>query len=594
MSQDLRPARGAARHGIRAGSALGLALVLVGCVGTVETSFRTSDAEAPGSSGYLEIGTGERESSTLGTFLAARQARRDGDFAPAADYFEAALESNPDDPELIRATLHVVLADGRIERAQRLAGRLTRIEPADGVGRLVRTLDRVASGDFRGARRELRKADETSLNPLVGPLTEAWILAALGERQEAEDILLTLGENAAFGPFAAYHRALIRDVMGDEVGAREAYVETIEITGGESIRAVEASASFLGRTGSTAEAAELYRSYLAVDPGNPVVEESLEALERGKVAAVVGRESEGIAEVFYNAAIELAREGAIEEPMIYLQLGLSLRPDFPLALSMIAGLYERVGHLETAIAADRRISPDSGHGWDARRRIASNLDRLDRVEEARVILEAMAQERPERTDALVGLGDLMRVRERWDEAVAAYDRAVARIGELSEVDWALLYTRGIALERADQWDRAEADFLKGLELRPDQPLVLNYLGYSWIEQGQRYDEALGMLKKAVELRPRDGYIADSLGWVYYRLEDYEGAVRWLERAISLQPDDPIINDHLGDVYWRVGRLDEARFQWQRALSFEPEAEDVARIEIKLTDGLSDSASDLGP
>ena len=590
-TQARRWLRGARRGACAAFAALALA----GCTGASENSVRTSDADSPASSGYVEIGQGGRAASALGTFVAARQARRDGDFSAAADYYETALKFDSENLDLLGPAFRVVLADGRMDRAIKLAGRLTRIEPGHGLGRLVRAMNRAASRDYRGARRELRKADERGVNPLVGPLVEAWILAGLKEREKAEEILRALGENTALSAFAVYHRALVNDVLGDEAAADEAYRETIEITGGESVRRIEARASFLARSDRAGEAAELYRGYLALAPGDLLIEEALARLERGEAAAaVVGSASEGLAEVFYNAAIELAREGTIEIPTIYLQLSLWLRPDSPLALSAMAGIFERVDRLEAANAAYERIGPGSAHGWDARKRIASNLDRLDRFDEAQAILEGMAGERTERTDALIALGDLWRVRERWEDSVAAYDRALARIDELREDDWALLYTRGIALERANQWDRAEADFLKALELRPDQPLVLNYLGYTWIELGQHYDEALDMLKKAVSLRPRDGYIADSLGWVYYRLGDDSGAVRWLERAIGLQPDDPTINDHLGDVYWRVGRVDEARFQWQRALSFEPETDQVEKIEAKLVGGLPESAPDAAP
>ena len=199
------------------------------------------------------------------------------------------------------------------------------------------------------------------------------------------------------------------------------------------------------------------------------------------------------------------------------------------------------------------------------------------------MLQAMADTAPERTDALVALGDLYRSRERWLDAVTHYDRAVARAQE--QASWSLLYVRGIALERAKQWDRAEADFLRALDLRPDDPLLLNYLGYSWTEQGRHLDRAREMIEKAVDQRPRDGYIVDSLGWVLYRLGDFEGAVAQLERAVELRPQDPVINDHLGDAYWRVGRRLEATFQWRRALTFAPEEELVPKIRRKLDEGL---------
>jgi len=148
-----------------------------------------------------------------------------------------------------------------------------------------------------------------------------------------------------------------------------------------------------------------------------------------------------------------------------------------------------------------------------------------------------------------------------------------------------LYARGISLEQTKQWPRAEADFLKALEFRPDQPYVLNYLGYSWVDQGLNLDKARGMIKKAVSLRPNDGYIVDSLGWAHYRLGEYADAVRELERAAELRPEDPVINDHLGDAYWRVGRQTEARFQWLRALGLEPKPGLAAILKEKIKSGL---------
>ena len=132
---------------------------------------------------------------------------------------------------------------------------------------------------------------------------------------------------------------------------------------------------------------------------------------------------------------------------------------------------------------------------------------------------------------------------------------------------------------------------KALELFPDQPLVLNYLGYSWVDQGVHLEEGMDMIRRSVEQRPDDGYIVDSLGWAYYRTGNYDEAVKNLERAVLLKPDDPTINDHLGDAYWRVGRTLEANFQWSQAKDFKPDDDELATIEKKLKEGLPpDTAS----
>ncbi len=139
--------------------------------------------------------------------------------------------------------------------------------------------------------------------------------------------------------------------------------------------------------------------------------------------------------------------------------------------------------------------------------------------------------------------------------------------------------------------KGEPDFQKAIELDPEQGAVLNYLGYSWLDQNMHIPEAFDLIKKAVKLRPNDGYIIDSLGWAYYMQKDYETAVKHLDKAVELRPEDPTLNDHLGDVYWRLGRKLEAKFQWTQALSLNPEPEDAEKIKKKVAEGLPD---DSGP
>jgi Flp pilus assembly protein TadD len=136
-----------------------------------------------------------------------------------------------------------------------------------------------------------------------------------------------------------------------------------------------------------------------------------------------------------------------------------------------------------------------------------------------------------------------------------------------------------------KWPLAEADLQESLKLFPDQPLALNYLGYSWVDQNHNLKKGMALIERAVTLKPDDGYIVDSLGWAHYKLGNYKEAVRFLEHAVELKPEDPVLNDHLGDALWRVGREREARFQWDQALTLEPEPDDVEKIKKKIAEGL---------
>ena len=326
-------------------------------------------------------------------------------------------------------------------------------------------------------------------------------------------------------------------------------------------------------------------------PNHPLVVQEMDELKRGEqLPPLIGSPQAGAAEVLYGLGASLGRQGGEDLGLVYLQLALYLMPQHGLALLSLADLQETLKKPQLAINVYEKVPQDSPLRRNADIQLAINLDSLDRTEEAKERLEKLIAARPNDLEALVALGNILRGRKAFAECGEAYGKAIATIGKPEKPNWLLFYFRGICYERSKQWAKSEADLKTALELFPDQPHVLNYLGYSWIDQGINLDDGMRMIKRAVEQRPDDGYIVDSLGWAHYRLGDYEEAVRQLDRAVELKPEDPTINDHLGDAYWRVGRVLEAKFQWAHARDLKPEPEELPKIEEKLKSGLPEDTS----
>ncbi|MDP7101410.1 MAG: tetratricopeptide repeat protein, partial [Rhodospirillales bacterium] len=298
---------------------------------------------------------------------------------------------------------------------------------------------------------------------------------------------------------------------------------------------------------------------------------------------------DGIGEALFSLGFAIQSQNP-RQTVVFTQLAVYLRPSFTIAKLLLAESLDGKDRLEDAIKVYLSVAKDPAYAWTARLRIASNLDRLDDTEDAIGELKAMSKENPTRIDALVNMGNILQRHKRYAESNKAYEQAKSRIPKFKTQHWSIFYSNGISYERIKKWPQAEKEFLKALELRPNHPSVLNYLGYSWVEQGLHLGRAQKMIRSAVKQRPRDGYIIDSLGWVLYRLGDMKGAVKQLERAIELRPEDPTINDHLGDIYWAVGRKNEAAFQWNRALTLEPEKDIIPKIELKLKEGLPKDAN----
>jgi tetratricopeptide (TPR) repeat protein len=525
--------------------------------------------------------------SPLGAYLAARHAQEERDYAHAADFMGEALADDPANADLMRRTFVLRVGEGRMAEALPLAQRLATLDHDGSLADIVLLLQQAKSGDFKSATERARALPREGAQRLSAPLLLAWCEMGLQQPAAALRALDALNDIRGVQSLHDLHAAMIADYMDHLGEAEEGYKKLIADQPDLTWRTVEMAGNFYERHERAAEARRLYQRLVERDEGDATVTQALDRIAKGEVPArIVTSPRDGLAEALFDLASILNQRETLDASLIYARLALDLRPDFPLAQMLIAEIDEDQHHMADALAGYRSVSPSSALSWAARLRAAAALDALDRTDEAAAELKRMAAERPHLPDPLIELGDILRGRDRFAEAIAAYDEGIARVEKIEPGHWRLFYSRAVALERSQQWPRAEADLKHALELQADQPLVLNYLGYSWIDRGKNLDQALKMIKRAVELRPNDGYIIDSLGWAYYRLGDFPKATQTLEHAIELLPEDPTINDHLGDAYWQGGRIDEARFQWRRALQFKPEPQDAKTIEGKLDRGLA--------
>jgi len=306
---------------------------------------------------------------------------------------------------------------------------------------------------------------------------------------------------------------------------------------------------------------------------------------------MVASAQDGIAEVFFTFAAVLRSEAAGDYyVLLFARTARYLRPDHADALLLTAGLLENLGQHDLAIEEYNALPATDPAYSAAELGRAGALRRSDRPEQAIEVLEQLTRSHGDLAMVHSTLGDVLSAQNDYPAAIAAYQQALDLTDADAEARWVLYYARGIAHERSGDMPNAETDFRAALAIRPEQPQVLNYLGYSLVEEQRNLDEALGMIELAVEKSPNSGYIVDSLGWVFFRLGRYDEAVVQMEKAVQLLPIDPVVNDHLGDVLWAVGRDREAEFQWRRALSFiDPEDEDGEadpdRIRRKIDVGL---------
>ncbi|WP_372602604.1 tetratricopeptide repeat protein [Actibacterium sp.] len=527
--------------------------------------------------------------SVAGAYLAARHASFYSDYKAAAQYYAQALIRDPANPQLLESALLSFTALGDVGKALVIARRMEQLELGNQASDMLLLAEVLQQEKFDAALQDIK--DGRSIGPLVDGLLVAWAEFGQGRMTEALAAFDAATNEPALAVFGAYHKALALAAAGDFEGARDLFGQgdgrAMRLTRRGVLAEIQVLSQLEENDTAIAVLDEVFG--LDIDPGLMDLRARLVA---GDVIpfTTIRDGRDGAAEVFYTVAGALKGEANDTYTLLYSRIAEYLRPAHVDALLLSASLLESQEQYDLATATFLKVPAGDPGFYAAELGRAETLEKAGRIEAAIEVMTQMSKTMANIAIVHVTLGDMFSRQEQFADALKAYDKAVALFDEPKRVQWVVYYARGIANERLGNWPEAEADFRMALSLDPDQARVLNYLGYSYVEQKINLDEALDMIERAAASRPDSGYIIDSLGWVYYRLGRFAEAVEPMERAVELLPVDPVVNDHLGDVLWAVGRRNEAQFQWKRALSFIdfediPTDVDPDRIRRKLAVGL---------
>ncbi|MGJ8622083.1 MAG: tetratricopeptide repeat protein [Yoonia sp.] len=518
----------------------------------------------------------------FGAYLAARQAAKSNDFTQSSRFLTQSLLADTGNMRLQEEAVGALVALGQFDRALPVAEALVAAGSDYPIALITLSVNEAAAEDWAALSAAIEGG--RSIGPLVDNISRGWALMGEGKISEALASFDAASAREGMTVYGLTHKAYALAAMGDFEGAAAIFADSDNMR--FSRQSVIAYAQILSQLDRNADAVAFMDRVFGgnLDPGLTLLRDALMAGDSVAYQAV-RTPQQGLSDLYLTVATIL--DGDVPDAFIlfYARAAMHLWPDNSQPVLTAGRLLEKLEQYELANQTYSLVSPDDPAFLAAELGRAEALSAAGRQEAAIEVLEGLSRNFPDRPEVWAGKGDELRRDARFVAAKDAYTRALDLYEDESAAKWFVFYTRGITHHQLDDWSGAEADFRAALALRPDQPQVLNFLGYSLVERGEKMDEALGMIETAAAARPDNGAIVDSLGWVYFQLGRYDEAVVHLERAAALEPLDPVINDHLGDALWAVGRDLEAAFQWQRALSFDPEEDAAARIRDKLARGL---------
>ena len=520
----------------------------------------------------------------VGAYLAARHAAMSNDFETGAQYFAQSLIGDPTNPYLLENALVAYVALGDFERAKPIATIMTQNGIESQMAHIVLSVIAATKGDWDKVILQLE--NKQKIGPLVDGLTRGWASVGQGQMAAAISTFDSLTQTAGLSSYSLYNKALALSYVGDFEGADTIFAQSPENGMRYNRRSATAHARILSQLDRNSEALTLIDAVFGMQTDPTLAKiRSVLATDTMLPFTHVRSPLDGLSEVYLIVAQALMNDGNDDYTLRYARAAMELNPSNTDAILLVANLLENLQQYDLATATYSTVAPSDPAYQSAELGRSEALRKAGRIEAAIETLQALARTYPDMPRVHATAGDAHRENDNYEAAKISYTKALDLYHDEDPLRWFIYYTRGITHHTLDEWPAAEADFRAALALRPDQPQVLNYLGYSMVERDINLDEALGMIVLAVEAEPLNGAIVDSLGWVLFQRGEFNAAVSHLENAAALIPIDPIINDHLGDAYWAVGRMIEAEFQWNRALSFDPLEVDMIRIRQKLEIGL---------
>lgn len=529
-----------------------------------------------------------------GSYLSGRLAHLRQNFDVAADSYIDVLKRNPENKELLSRIYIILASQGRIPEAAKYAKESLKNGDKNNFTHIIIAVDEMKESKYPEAILTLKNLKGVVYEEFITPLLTAWAYVGENNKEKAIETLDILKRNQSFYALHQFHAGMIYDYFNDKENAQKHYEYIITKASTEmSFRALQVITNFYLRTNQKDKAVALAKKYndekLFVDMLKNL-SKKVENANPATTKKIINDPNIGVSEALFSVAATLRQGPAgMDLAHIFICLSVYANPDYDLARLLLADILESRGLYKDANLAYDKIKENSEAYFSAQAKKGANLVMMQDLKSAELLFKSLIIDHKNNPQIYFDLADVLRMKDKQEEAIKYYKLSLEKTPEITNQQWVLFYALGISQERSGKWVDAEENFKKALEMSNQHYLVLNYLGYSWIKQGQNVNKAFDMIVEANNQAHNDGNIADSLGYAFYLLGMFDKSIEFLEKSSNLESANAVIYDHLGDAYWQAGRKNEARHQWSHALIMKDDTKEIDYnlVKQKIKTGLPD-------